>query len=395
MPRQRILSNPAFRLAALHGAAFAAIGVSMPFLPVWMESRGLGAGAIGVLLAIPTVVRVLVTAPLMSLADSPTGARRLLVLGQVGAALGYIVMLGAESPLVIALLVAAVAVAQAPIVPTGDLLTTDAVRADPSLNYGRIRVWGSITFLATSIAGGYVLALLPPDGILWTIIGLGLLAMLVSHRAALVRDTPALEGRRRVLGLRFDLPRPLALAIAACACVQASHAAVYGFGSIHWRSLGFSGPVIGVLWSIGVVAEIALFIGLGRMVSGGVKGLRLVGLGAGAAAFRFGVLATDPGLAATACLQALHALTFGATHLGAMAALTALSPPGARGAAQGVYSAGQALATGLAMVASGGLYRWGGPLAFAAMAPLALLGLGLVLLAMRAASQPQRVAEGG
>jgi hypothetical protein len=46
-----------------------------------MESRGLDASAIGVLLAIPTVVRVLVTAPLMSLADTPKGARRLLVLG--------------------------------------------------------------------------------------------------------------------------------------------------------------------------------------------------------------------------------------------------------------------------------------------------------------------------
>jgi PPP family 3-phenylpropionic acid transporter len=394
MSPQPTRSNHAFRLAALHGAAFAAIGVSMPFLPVWMESRGLDASAIGVLLAIPTVVRVLVTAPLMSLADTPKGARRLLVLGQAGAAMGYGLMLGAESALVIALLVAFVAVAQAPIVPTGDLLTTDAVRADPSMNYGRIRVWGSVTFLATSIAGGYVLALLPPDGILWTIIGLGLAAMLISHRAATVREGP-LEGVPSPLRLRFDLPRSLVLVIAACACVQASHAAVYGFGSIHWRSLGFSGPVIGMLWSVGVVAEIALFIGLGRMVSGGVRGLSLVALGAGAAALRFAVLATDPGLVATAFLQALHALTFGATHLGAMAALTALSPAGGRGAAQGVYSAALALATGLAMVASGWLYRTGGPLAFAAMAPLGLLGLGFALLAMRAAAQPQRVAEGG
>lgn len=379
------LRPESIRLATLHGAAFAGIGISMPYLPVWMESRELGPAVIGVLLAIPTLVRVVATAPLMRFADRPGGARHLLVLGHLGAALGYGLMLGTEHAGLIAILVALVAVAQAPIVPTGDLLTTDAVRADPALNYGRIRVWGSITFLATSLAGGYVLALLPPDGILWSLVALGLAAVVLSARAAGRRSAPepepaAAAARPR---LRFDLPRPLLVVIAACALVQASHAAVYGFGSIHWRSLGFSGPTIGGLWAIGVVAEIALFVGLGGLVGGGVRGLSLVALGAAAGVVRFAVLALDPGLAATALLQALHGLTFGATHLGAMAALTALSPPGARGAAQGVYGAAIALAVALATIASGWLYRAAGPLAFAAMAPLAGLGLALALVAMR------------
>ncbi len=385
--------SPAFRLATIHSAAFAAIGISMPFLPVWMESRGLSPATIGVLLAIPTVVRVLVTAPLMSLADRPAGARRLLVWGQAGAAAGYALMLGTESALLIGLLTAGIAVALAPVVATGDLLTTDAVRADPSLNYGRIRVWGSITFLVTSIAGGTVLALLPPDGILWTLVALGLAAMLVSAWAATPREAPAGE-IAPAWRLRLDLPRPLLLAIAACACIQASHAAVYGFGSIHWRALGFAGPTIGVLWAVGVLAEILLFVALGGLVGGGLRGLALIALGAAAGILRFAALSLDPGLAVTLGLQALHGLTFGATHLGAMAALTALSPPGARGAAQGVYGAAIALALALATIASGWLYRAAGPLAFAAMAPLAGLGLLLTLLA-RQAAQPHRVGPGG
>jgi PPP family 3-phenylpropionic acid transporter len=381
MVSKRIRSD-AFRLAALHGAAFAAIGVSMPFLPIWMESRGLSPAAIGVLLAIPTLVRVVATAPLMRLADRPAGARGILVLGHLGAAIGYGAMLGVEGAAALAALVALVAVAQAAIVPTGDLLTTDAVRANPAMNYGRIRVWGSITFLATSVGGGYVLALLPTDGILWTLIALSLVAMAVSRAFATIREGPA-EAAPGPARLRFDLPRRLVLVIAACALIQASHAAVYGFGSIHWRSLGFSGPEIGFLWATGVVAEIALFIGLGGMVGGGVRGMSLVAVGAAAGVVRFGLLATDPGLAATFALQALHALTFAATHLGAMAALTALSPPGGRGAAQGVYGAVIALTMALATVAAGWIYRAAGPLAFAAMVPLALVGLALALAAMR------------
>ena len=376
--------SDALRLAALHGASFAVIGVSMPFLPVWMESRALGPAAIGVLLAIPTVVRVLATAPLMRLADRPGGAFGLLVAGHGVTAVGYGLMLGAGDAVAIGALVALVALAQATIVPTGDLLTTEAVRANPGLNYGRLRVWGSLAFLATSLGGGVGLAVLPPDGILWSLVGLALVALAVAAWAARPLARGGGEAVPPAARLRLDLPRPLVLAILACALIQASHAAVYAFGSIHWRALGFSGPVIGGFWAIGVVAEIGLFVGLGGAVGGGARGLGLVALGGAAAVLRFGALALDPGLAATVLLQAMHALTFAATHLGAMAALTALSPPGRRGAAQGAYAAAVALAVALATVASGLIYRAAGPAAFAAMVPLALAGTALAFAAMRA-----------
>ena len=57
--------------------------------------------------------------------------------------------------------------------------------------------------------------------------------------------------------------------IGAGACTQASHGALYAFGSIHWRDLGFSSATIGLLWAVGVVAEILVFAVLGRSVGRG------------------------------------------------------------------------------------------------------------------------------
>jgi PPP family 3-phenylpropionic acid transporter len=92
-----------------------------------------------------------------------------------------------------------------------------------------------------------------------------------------------------------------------------------------WRDLGFSSATIGLLWAIGVVAEILVFAFLGRGVGRGSAAVGLVLVGAGASIFRSAALAADPGLATTFALQALHGLTFGATHLGTMGALAHLA----------------------------------------------------------------------
>jgi PPP family 3-phenylpropionic acid transporter len=192
------------------------------------------------------------------------------------------------------------------------------------------------------------------------------------------------------------LPASLWYVIGAAACTQASHAALYAFGSIHWRDLGFSSATIGWLWAVGVVAEILMFAALGRSVGRGSAAFGLMIAGAGTAILRFAVLAADPGLAATFVLQTLHGASFGATHLGTIAALALLAPEAARGRAQGAMTSVQALAMAAGTVASGPIYRAVGPMVFLAMVPLACGGLALALLARRSfRAQPQRPGGGG
>lgn len=374
------------RLALLYAAVFAGIGVAMPFMPLWLSGLGLGPELIGALVALPILVRIAVTAPLLGLIDRGVPARRLMVAGSLGLAATYALMPASASlgwP-VLAAIIALNAVGGAPLVPSLDYQSLAAVRRDPRLDYARIRLGGSLGFLAASLLGGWLLGIMGTGSIPGFLAGLELASACAA--ALLLRRAEGGPPRPRKAG-RMRLPPALWLAIAAGAAIQASHAAVYAFGSIHWVSLGLAPATTGLAWGVGVVAEIAFFALVGRIPALRDAPFRLLGLGAVAALLRWAGLLAVSGLPALVVpLQALHGLTFGATQLGAMAALSRLAPEGGRGAAQGVYAACAALASASATLASGAAYRaGGGAFAFGLMLPVAGLGLVLTLAAARAA----------
>ena len=378
----------AARLTLLYTVVFVEIGIAMPFMPVWLDALRLDPAVIGGLLALPIAIRILATAPLMALIDRGVGARTLLIGGSLGVGLSYALMplaAGFGWP-ALAALIALNAVAGAPLVPSIDYLTLAAVRASPRLDYARIRLGGSVGFLAANLAGGALLGWLGERfavPLLLTALALIAAAVALASREA----APAPEPRRE-RAHRPALPRVLWLCIGAGALIQSSHAAVYAFGSISWSAAGVPGAWIGALWAIGVAAEILLFSVIGRVPARWRSPFRLIGLGAAAAVIRaLGMALAGDALAVLAALQMLHGLTFGATHFGVMNAVSAFAPDGARGRAQGTVSAATALASACATLACGLVYRAQGPSAtFLMMAPLALVGAGLVAMAARSRS---------
>ncbi|MFT5182167.1 MAG: PPP family 3-phenylpropionic acid transporter [Alphaproteobacteria bacterium] len=79
-------------------------------------------------------------------------------------------------------------------------------------------------------------------------------------------------------------------------------------------------------------------------------------------------------------IQVLHAITFGAVHLGAMHFVARNAPPGLSATAQGIYASASGLAMGLAMIGAGSLFAAFGGQAFFAMAAISAVGTGLALL---------------
>lgn len=95
-------------------------------------------------------------------------------------------------------------------------------------------------------------------------------------------------------------------------------------------------------------------------------------------------MAIEQPLWATALLQTLHALSFGAAHLAAIHFMTHAVPDDRAATAQGVYAAiVGGLVMGAVTVASGPLYRNFGGEAYAGMALLALFGAAGAYLLMR------------
>ncbi len=172
---------------------------------------------------------------------------------------------------------------------------------------------------------------------------------------------------------------PAFLAVAAAASLtQGSHALYYGFSTMEWRAAGISGITIGVLWAIGVLAEIVLFAFSARLAIGPTM---LLMLGAAGAILRWGAMAFDPPTAVLLPLQLLHAASFGAAHLGAMGFLARAVPRELAATAQGLVATVSGIVMASATGLSGLIYAASGSFAYLAMAAMGLAGFACALIA--------------
>jgi MFS transporter, PPP family, 3-phenylpropionic acid transporter len=383
------------RLCALQAASFMSHAVYLPFFPLWLQSKGLSPSLIGLVVAIPIIVRVIATAPLLELADRSFGPRRLLLMSHLGQVLCFPIFLLLDNQLAIIALVALVAFAQAAVIPANDLVSTNAVQRYPGLNYGRIRGSGSIAFFITNIATGYLVGGFGPNAVVVMLTLIPLLAIAATLNAVPDEVPEHAASTELTTPVSSKLPKVLWVLMIAGALTQGTHGALNAFASIHWRALGFSDAAVGYFWAVGVMAEILVFLFLGRSV-GRSSGVGLVLIGSAAAVIRFTAMSLNPGLELTLALQVMHCLSFAATHIGMMAALAAHSPKSVRGRAQGIFGSLTALTTATSTIASGVIYSEAGGLVFAAMAPLGAMGFILTLVVIRMLrAQPQRAGSGG
>jgi MFS transporter, PPP family, 3-phenylpropionic acid transporter len=374
MPRHVSL-RPAARLSAFYAAAFLVTGAQLPFWPVWLASRGLGAKEIGTLFAAAIWAKVIATPAIGALADR-FGRHRVMAALSAAAVAAYAALWPSSGFWAILSLNTAALTAQSALMPLGDTVILAASRAD-GLDYGRIRVWGSLSFIFASLAAGAVLARTSAGFVLPLVLGAS--ALLLTACCAIPSSEPtdgAASRRLRRTGLRLVAGNPrFWLFVASAAALQASHQVYYGFGTLYWRSLGFSETMIGWLWAEGVVAEVLLFWH-GRRLLARFGPLGLMALGGAAGILRWGLAGLVVSLPATAALQLLHALTFGASYLGAMHYLSRNVPPAAAVGAQTLFAAASSgLGSGLVMAAAGALYAAYGGGAYLAMAALSGAGL--------------------
>lgn len=385
MPRSA--PRTAFAIGTSVGMAgvFLPLAVQLAFLPVWLEDIGFSADQIGVLLGAPIAVRVVTTPPLVALADR-VGDRRLLfvafALAAFIASLGLLVATSFAAVLAISIVIS---VTTAVAIPLADAIALSGVRR-LRLDYGTMRLWGSVAFIAGTVLAGWWLARAGPSGVPAALA----LALLITVLAglALPRSKPRARNVTGTSRLRAD--RVLVLASASAALTIGSQAMFYGFGSIHWTALGFSGPTVGALWGIGVLSEIALFALAPRMLPS-LTPVALLAAGATLGIVRWAMFPFGETVAFYVVNSVLHAGSFGAAHLGIQRLIGVRVPDARQGAAQGLAFAVSGPTMAVATFASGALYGVFGVSAFLAMAAMCVAGLALAL----AAAQPQRVGEGG
>jgi len=367
------------RLAGFYFAIFAMMGVIIPYWPVWLQSRGLSAVEIGIVLAASRWLSVGTTPWIAQFADRRGESRRLLLLLMTGVVAGYAANSAAYGfwPILFISIFTSALIRAA--MPVGDALTMlHAVRRQ--VDYGRVRLWGSISFIGASFLGGELLAAWDADAVLWAILVFAASTVAVIFFLPDTRSEPTPRQRgamRRLVG-----QPTLLIFLVAAALLSSSHAVLYAFGTIHWRDAGVNDRIIGLLWAEGVIAEILLFA-VGGAFMRRIRPADAMLMAAAGGILRWIVLGYTTDVVALFAVQFLHGLTFGAMHLGAMAFVAQAAPQGYTATMQSFYNAiGVAGFSALAMIFVGPLYEAVGGHAYYLMSALSLAG-GAAALVLR------------
>lgn len=367
------------RTALFYAAFSLLIGVYMPLFPVWLEAKGLDAAQVGLVLAAPAFARIFAVPVATRAADRHWGLREVLIACSVATALGYVALgltQGAAAILVVAML------ASVPHTPMTALLDAYALRGlkQRGRAYGPVRLWGSVSFIAANLGAGLMLDLIAAADLIWLIAVSAGLLMVASVRMTPL--APVALSDRPIAAPRALWRDPVFMAVlVAASLIQASHALYYGFSTIDWKAAGFDGITIGVLWALGVAAEIVLFALSGRFPLW-LSPRALLLIGAAASLIRWTAMALDPPAFVLPLLQILHALSFGATHLGTIGFIARSAPETLSATAQGYFSILSGITMGIAMGLAGALYQSHGGASYGAMTLIAVAG-GLIVVAVR------------
>jgi PPP family 3-phenylpropionic acid transporter len=156
----------------------------------------------------------------------------------------------------------------APIFPLSESYSVDASAA-LGLDYGRIRLWASLSFLAGSLGAGVLLMRLDALDTAWLLagsIGLTVVSALLLPPEPEAMKTVKPKSASSLGAARFLFATSFPVFLLAAGLAQASHGMMYSFSSMHWQSLGFSPFVIGMMWTVAVLAEVLLLAFSNRVI---------------------------------------------------------------------------------------------------------------------------------
>jgi PPP family 3-phenylpropionic acid transporter len=290
------------RPAIVYAILFGAVGAYVPYIALYLGSRGLELGTVGALLALFAGVS-LVAAPVWgALADGIGDARGpILVAGILAAVAGALLGL-ASGALLLAVTIAALGASWGGIVPMVDSRVVRVLGARE--RFGQARAAGSAAFVVIAFAAGAVIGRVGAGGVfllyapLLAATGLAAWTLLVTPVDDIrrVRRRPSASALGRAAGMAFRglspatighvlaMPR-FGLFFVASIVIWTSHAALQAFISLRVTALGGDPTAVAAAWSLGAVIEVPLMLSFPRLARR-IGSERLIVIGAFAFATR-------------------------------------------------------------------------------------------------------------
>jgi MFS transporter, PPP family, 3-phenylpropionic acid transporter len=381
----------AVRLALFYSVSFAVMGTHLPFFTVWLKAVGIEPAWIGIISAVPALTRF-TTLPLVTgLAERRHAVRGAIILTAFAAATSFALVGTQHQPLPVLLLYIVTCCFWTPLLPLTDAYALRGV-ARYNLDYGPVRLWGSVAFILGALACGLLVDAIAAHELIWIIVALAALTAFTG-----LSLQPLDETRRKSAaghgGKRLLRDASFLAIIVSAALIQSSHTAYYTFASINWQAHGLGGFTIAALWALGVFAEIIVFAVSPRFSLHPSLLVVIAGLSAVA---RWSITAQEPPVAVLAIVQLGHGLTFGLTQVGLMNLLVHHVPSHQMARGQGYYAATSGLLSSTTSIVSGAIYARYGEGLYYVMAAMAGTGALLMWSARhRLIAHPQSDASGG
>lgn len=389
--------SPAARLRVFYFLYYGAVGANLPYFAAYLRGLGFSGEQIGTVLMLGPLMAAPVALAWAAAADRIGAPSRALAAATLWSVCAAAFLPVARTPLALAAVVLAQSLAERAIVPLVDSVTLEWTRAHPEASYARIRLFGSLGFIALAQGLGLALAsrgdragdALVPVTVLACVAGYAVAA----RRLPAPRPPPTRPRAREALALVRD--RRLIGLFLACAVHWACCAPFHLMYGVFVRDEGLPASVTGLGMAVGVGAEVLALLFFPRFEAR-LGDRASFALAFAASALRWALLSRAHGVGPVIALQLFHGLTFGLFWAASMRSLGRLVPPTLRATGQALYAAvvfGGGNAAGYQL--SGlGYDRLGGvrPLfAAAAAVEMALLAATL-LFARRPAAAPGRQA---
>ncbi len=327
---------PTLRLASFYFAYYAALGAFSPYWALYLKERGQDIAAISILMSLWYATRVFAPSTWSTLAARSSHPIRWLRAGCLLTVLSFAMFIVPHDFTALFVVMCVFCFMYNAVMPQFESITLSHL-VGKSERYGRIRVWGSIGFVAVVALFGILLDYVPVSSLPWLMLPLFVLMAI----AAFFND----YGRPPVAATSSESPsfmtrvrRPEVMAFFIVALLmQISFGPYYTFYSIYLDEHGYRTSALGIYWSIGVVVEILVFAFSAwifrRWNAATVLILSLI-----AASLRWATMALWPDNATLmAFAQTLHALSFAAFFAASMQFLVMFFPGKQNGHAQGIY----------------------------------------------------------
>lgn len=371
-----------FRLSRFYFCYYFFVGAFVPYWGLYLQSESFTAADIGILMSLFQISRIFAPNFWGWLADHTGKRARWIKLTAFLGLFGFVAVFWVHGFFWMFLVMAALSLFTSSTLPLAESLTLAHLAATQG-HYSRIRMWGSLGFIVAAVVLGFVIDVAGITSLLWFLLAVQMTLFALAYT---LPDPKVVAHEHDHFSLWQVIKQPNVIALlVGCSLMVTAHGVLYNFYSIYLNNHGYSKGMIGLLWSVGVICEIAIFMLMPKIMRRfSLKEILLASLFLAVIRFVLIGVAVDS-LWLLLLAQTMHAATFGSFHAASIEVVTQFFNGRHQAKGQAIYNSVTYGVGGTIGGVAGGyaLQYWGGQQTFMLSAIFPLAGLAVIALGLK------------